>query len=130
MKDASFVGSVAIDIDGTVCKDLDWDLWCKDGVHYFPPIQDGARESLEELRDMGFRIIIHTCRLSPTVNKEAPFILESLIRQMLMRNMIPFDEIWMESGKPLAHFYVDDRGIHHDGSWERTMAEIKKRLKQ
>ena len=128
--DDGFVGSVAVDIDGTICEPIEWERWQKDGLNYFPPVQAGAKEAIEELRKLGLFIIIHSCRTTPLVNNfaysEGQMI--ALVAGMLHKEKIPYDLIWSEVGKPIADLYIDDKGVYHAGSWADTMKEVKRRL--
>lgn len=42
------------------------------------------------------------------------------MEDFLISNSIPYDEIWRSKGKPLAHFFIDDRAITFV-SWAHTL---------
>lgn len=103
-----------VDLDGTICE------------HRFPafgaPIA-GAREALQQLKEAGYWIIIHTVRTSsyyratglydPEVN--SPESVSAYLRQ----HRIPFDEIWVHD-KPAALAYIDDRAMRLEGDQKRS----------
>lgn len=110
---------VIIDFDGTITK------YCLN--HEDGPPQDGVKEALQKLRDMGYYISIFSCRTSIELFKN--FIDRSeqqrLMESYLEQHEIPFDEILMYD-KPIADFYIDDRNIEFKGKWEETIEKIRK----
>lgn len=90
--------TVAIDFDGTLVA----------GNEMLP----GAKDALRKLHDAGFYIIIHSCN-----NPE-------WIRLVLNNNDVFYDYIWEDKGKPVAHWYIDDRGVRYDSDWSKTLAEL------
>jgi len=111
---------VAVDLDGVIL-DFDWDKWVKHGMNYFGETKEGAIGALSVLQKCGYKIIIHTCRTNPEVNpKYSIEDLEILVRKTLTMRGIPFDEIWVKEGKPIADYYIDDRAIRFE-SWSQVM---------
>lgn len=115
MKNCSIMNKlvIAVDFDGTICEDT---LFYSPGD--FPPLKPGAAEALQLLHDLGHTIIIHTCRGE-----------SDLIAQYLEEHGVPFDSInrnvvelpeFFNSGKPIAHAYIDDRAIKFD-TWDETL---------
>lgn len=107
-KEGPFV--LAVDFDNVIHDQPEWSMEIN-GKPMF-----GCRENLQRLRDQGVRIIIHSARASAKWVK----IKNDLIFQngqlepmalWLKRHEIPYDEIWFSPGKPLAHAYLDDKGI-------------------
>lgn len=109
---------ICVDFDGTLCD------------HEFPGIgkmKDGARAALTLFREWGYRVVIWTCRTchwnydvfggnpaTPTADR--PSVIE--MTAWLKANGIPYDEIDDGSrGKPLADFYIDDKGIRFANNW-------------
>lgn len=109
---------IAVDLDGVIFK---YDYW-KGIDHYGKPVEF-VREALTILQKMGFEIIIYSTRTNPYVNPE--YNQEELIDKIvsaLQANNIPFDGI--STDKPLAEYYIDDRGIRFE-NWLSTIEEIK-----
>lgn len=106
--------TICVDMDGVIAK---YDGW-KGKTHFGEP-EDGAKESLEELKEKGWTIIIYTTRGD---NK--------LISKYLEENEIPFDFINKNpdqpkgsSHKPISDVYLDDRAIEFD-NWKDALKEI------
>ena len=111
---------VAVDFDGTLCD------------HEFPSIgapKVGAKEALQRIRDLGFKILIWTCRTchfnyeifggDPSTHTFERQSVKDMIA-WLDANGIPYDEIDDGSrGKPLANLYVDDKAwrFDHTTNW-------------
>ena len=106
---------IAVDLDGVI---LEYDKW--KGIDHFGEPIPGAKESLQKLRNLGFKIIIYTTRVNK-INTKKSFTqrdIIKLIEQKLKEYNIPFDEISTE--KPLAKYYIDDRAIRFT-NWEEVM---------
>ena len=90
------------------------------GVDKFGPPVDGAAEGMHELKDAGWKLIIHTTRPDTPV-----------LRAYLADNGIPFDEINTNSeqpeganpGKPIADIYLDDRAVRFT-SWGKALVDV------
>ena len=115
---------VIIDFDGTICG------------FAFPdtgPLERGVKEALQEIRDMGYEIIIHSCRTATywKGKKDIPNRTEhfkTIFKYMVLHDL-PFDKILIDKNydKPIATFYVDDRGIGYHGNWNDVVNEIIER---
>lgn len=92
-----------IDLDGVMARSL-WPFTDEEIPNF--PLVEKTVESLQRLKDAGIRIIIWTARSRR---------LESVTREWLDRNKIPYDELWMD--KPPFLFFLDDRAVNFDGSW-------------
>jgi uncharacterized HAD superfamily protein len=106
-----------IDFDGTITDSSYPD---------FGEPQIGVKEALQELKDMGYEIHILSCRTNREVSK---YGIDRTVQIRKMKNYldsweIPYDEILNEH-KPVAHIYVDDRGVGHRGDWTETLKQIK-----
>ena len=111
---------VAVDLDGVIF-DFDWDSWVKHGMDYFGKLKEGAIGGLMALRQRGYKIVIHTCRINPEINKGYTVDeLRKIVSKALKKHGIPFDEIWVKEGKPIADYYIDDRAIRFE-SWSQVM---------
>jgi len=74
----------------------------------------GARHAMMLLREMGHKIIIHSCN-----NKQ-------WIEKVCAKNDIPYDYISAagdQNGKPVCTMYIDDRGFRFTG-WEKDLPVI------
>ena len=107
--------AVCIDFDGVIAEFSDHIEELGD------PICGGA-EAIRELKDLGYKIIIHTAR--PSNNDHI-----KKIEEYLTSHDIPFDEInknsdcpW-DSVKPLADLYIDDRGLRFEGCWNSALKQ-------
>ena len=92
---------------------------CVAGNSGFPDfkLQDpipGAVEALQKLTDSGWKIQIHTARPSSDHYE---------IKTWLEKHNIPFKGIY--TGKILAKYYIDDRALRFDGSWDDVVNNIK-----
>lgn len=91
--------TIAVDLDDTLFHNS-----C------FPDIGrplEGAVEIMQELKNLGYYLIIHTARLS----EDYPLSWNNqlrLIQFALTTNKIPFDEIWQGRGKPVTCSAIDD----------------------
>lgn len=116
---------ICVDFDGTLCD------------HAYPwigPIKPFARQALEVLRMLGYEIVIYSCRTChwnydvfggdpsmPTL--ERPFVKEMIA--FLDANKIPYDIIDDGSkGKPMADYYIDDKGIRFENNWREIAKHI------
>lgn len=92
--------SIAVDFDGVI---RDW------GTNR--PI-DGARNGINLLRELGWKVIIHSCNRA------------EFIEQWLNDYDIRFDSIWDGAGKPPASIYLDDCGLRFL-NWEKAIDDVK-----
>ena len=95
--------TIAVDFDGCICEFA----WPKCG-----PPRENVCEALRRLHTEGWEIIIHTSR----ANFDTHLVLTRYRRCMEMvewlgQNGIPYRKLWGKPGKPIAHFYLDDRGL-------------------
>ena len=126
MKEAEKTGTIAVDLDGTIL-DFDWDSWVNKRMGYFGNPRRGAIEALKVFRQWGYRIIIHTCRTNTRVNPRYTLgELWLMVEKLLNYHKIPFDEVWVETGKPVADYYIDDRGIKFI-NWKQVLLEVEKK---
>jgi hydroxymethylpyrimidine pyrophosphatase-like HAD family hydrolase len=124
---------ICIDFDGTICD------------FKFPEIGDpkpGVKEALQSFRDMGYRIVIYTCRTCrflPEIfhpdeidipQNARTVMLRKGVRDMkdwLDQHEIPYDEIDDGMlGKPLANAYIDDKGIRFDNNWKEIQEWVER----
>lgn len=104
---------IAVDLDGTLC------------VNKFPEVGKplpGVVERMRRLKQLGCYIIIHTARINPLYNDTFGEQVGK-IHCALAEYGIPYDEIWMEEGKPLACHMIDDKAF-------RTVAALLDHLER
>lgn len=105
--------TIAVDFDGTITWSPGWF-----GENHFGTPIKGARTALKALREMGWKIVISTCRER-----------KDLVAAFLDSQDIPFDEVYNGSdgrGKAIAHVYLDDRAVIFDGNWGRALESVIK----
>lgn len=116
-----------IDLDGTIHK---YSKGYQDGTIYDDPF-DGAKETIDWLKGLGFEIIIFTTRASKENAEElGGDHLKQItnIENYLNDNGIYFDRI--TSDKLGADFYIDDRAITiENGDWDSVKKIIRSRIK-
>jgi len=123
---------IAVDFDKTLC-DSNYPL-C--GL----PIP-GGKEALQLFRDLGYLILIFSCRtchwhydLYPNIKRETPTLeRESVVamKTWLDEHGYAYDEIDDGSrGKADYTWLVDDKGIHFNRNWPEVMAFIAARTKK
>lgn len=115
---------IIVDFDGTICG------------FEFPdcgPPEPGVKEALLELSAMGFEIVIHSCRTG-TYWKDMLDVgnrishIKAIIGFMAKHNLY-YDELLTDINmdKPIADFYIDDRGVSYKDNWPDVVNEIRKR---
>ena len=116
-------GNIAVDLDG-VLLNFNWNSWASKDMNYFGTPMKGGINAIKKLRKSGYRIIVHTCRTNPILNDNyTSGVLYEKVKKILKKNKIPYDEIWMGPGKPIADYYIDDRAIKFE-NWKQTLHEI------
>lgn len=98
--------TVAFDLDGTLATFSTWNGYASVGEPV-PHMVQLARKC----KKSGIYIVIHSCRVTTADNKVYMASVNT-ITQWLKSNRIPFDEIWLGTGKPHADYYVDDRAVN------------------
>lgn len=97
---------VAVDLDGTLAGYDKWRGYTKIGK----PNPDIIKLVRTEKRE-GAYILIHTARTTTVTNKVIPKVVVELER-WLDENDVPYDEIWLGTGKPYASVYIDDKAMN------------------
>ncbi|HLH16772.1 MAG TPA: hypothetical protein VKX45_06110 [Bryobacteraceae bacterium] len=98
---------VCVDLDGVLNE---FDGW--KGAGFFHPPRPGAREFLERLNALGYRVVVFTVRWGPHVE------------EWLAQNGLA-ELVWMVTDrKPAAHVYLDDRAICFQGDFDKTLEQI------
>lgn len=100
---------ICVDLDRTIAQTAE-----------YPAIGEpvkGAKETLKKLQDMGYSVIIYSCRGDTEEGLET-------VREYLDKHDIPYDSIF-EGKKPFAKYYIDDHAIHFD-SWDNVLKQVEK----
>ena len=86
-------------------------------------LMSGTKESIDELREMGYEIVIFTTRASK-IHMVKPTAKEQIgaLEVWLKQHNIYYDRITAE--KLGATFYIDDKGIRFS-NWKTVMKQIK-----
>jgi adenylylsulfate kinase len=106
--------TIAVDFDGVIA---DYDGYKGAGV--LGAAREDVRAALLQLREEGWKIVIHTTRGQEEVG------------EFLTRNEIPHDEINHNSDyrtlgtKPVADVYWDDRAVCYSGDAQRDLELIR-----
>lgn len=98
---------------------VDWDGVIHDRAHpidgkRFGPPLPGAAEALSDLHELGIRIVVFTCVAHTPSGWQA-------VTDWLEHHDIDYDEV--TAVKPIAHAYIDDKGIRHY-DWANTLQEL------
>lgn len=100
-------------IDKIICVDIDGTILSLETDYYNCVPLPGARESLQAMRDHGYRIHLYTGR----------HILNTEPTEYVLKTFsIPYDIIIY--GKPPAKYYIDDRAVIFR-TWDQVMEDIK-----
>lgn len=121
--------NLAIDLDGTLADWGDNHAACGEW-------QEGAKEALRGLLDGGDKVIVHSCRATWAAGggrqEIARFLGSGGFRPVFSDVFAWADTldpgevgIWVGEGKPVAHWYIDDRAIEHRGNWFETLQRLR-----
>lgn len=97
---------ISVDLDGVICQ------LKRAGQSYaeLEPVE-GAIESLKQLKNIGYYIIINTARNMKTCDSNVGKVIKNvgaITLNWLNKHNVPYDEIYF--GKPHCHLYLDDNG--------------------
>jgi len=118
--------TIAIDFDNTICE-INEGYYKNGGTELLPigKLKKGAKNFLDILRLNKYKIIIHSCRFTPSIwGKEDAQKQAKKVEKFLKEKQVPFDELWVKEGKPLAGFYIDDRAIKFE-SWGQVYYHLE-----
>jgi ribonucleotide monophosphatase NagD (HAD superfamily) len=99
----------------TLCVDIDLTLCISQGDYASAEPIPGAREALQALGKDGWKVVLFTAR---------HFNHWQVTVDWLKRFGFEYDQIVF--GKPPARYYIDDRAIPFNGSWEEVQGYLKK----
>ena len=109
LKQAFEKQNLAIDFDGTIAKELP-------NLVIGEP-EPGVKEALTKLQEDGYTIEIYSHRANTEDGADE-------IKNYLDKHEIPYDTI-LHVEKPLAIYYIDNRGIHFT-NWDEVLKQIEK----
>jgi hypothetical protein len=113
--------NIVIDFDGTICE------------HDFPRIgspKPGVKAALTRLKELGFTILIHSCRTATYWQQQNQWGLLGSVKEVrrieafMEEHEIPYDEIWLPDKKEAA-YYVDDRAVSFTDNWPEIVQAIE-----
>jgi len=111
--------NVGVDFDGVLHK-------CSKGYHdgtiYDDPVS-GAYEALEKLSKQ-YMVIIYTCKAKPDRGLINGKTGTELVWEWLDKHNMTQFVSKVTSEKPRAKFYIDDKAIRFDASWENVFKEM------
>ena len=115
--------TLAVALDGTILE-FDYGKWRSDPLNYFGTLKKDALYVLNELKRGQYRIIIHTSRVSFGVESGRSLEVFDGIKRVLSLYRVPYDEIWVGRGKPLADYYIDNKAICFR-NWMQVLESVK-----
>jgi len=114
--------TIAVDLDGTIAS--------YDGYKGAEEIGDpipGAKEFMALLCKK-YKVLVFTCRVSVEFNPGyTGDHLKGIIVNWFQRHNIPYHEIYVGQGKPLASAYVDDRAVvcrPQEGKMDKQLGSV------
>jgi capsule biosynthesis phosphatase len=109
---------ICFDLDGAICYTK------KPGEKYEDVLPlPGAIETLKQLKDDGWYIIIATARNMRTYNHNVGQVAAfqtKIVVDWLTKWQIPFDELWV---KPHVSLFIDDKGVKFE-NWNQIKEVI------
>ena len=119
--------TVSVDFDQTLCDSVYPDVG---------PPKEGAREAMQSLKEMGFFIIVSSCRScswnwdiyygdTPHMHACDRDVYKAMVR-WLDENQIPYDLVDDGTkGKVSASYYVDDKAVRFENNWPDVVSQIR-----
>jgi len=103
-----------------ICVDFDDTISVRAFGTVFPA--EGVIEALQRLRANGYKVIVHSARAWEEFPDRAKRIDD--MRHLLDEWGVPYNEIWVGAGKPVAKAYIDDKAIRFDNNWSDIVDSI------
>lgn len=115
--------TVVVDLDGTLMTPPRPILDASGDLRTDGEPEPGAVEAMQLMHAAGWRIVVSSSR---TWDRWGPqrLVWADAIRAWLDAHEIPYDEVFVGSGKPAAAAYIDDNAIRYERNWP----EITERL--
>lgn len=96
---------IAVDMDGTI---FDYDHWR--GFDHIGKPKWKTIKAMREEKAKGTYIVINSCRVATVDNEIYPHSLD-VMRKQLKKYNVPYDQLWLGTGKVYANEYWDDRAV-------------------
>jgi len=112
---------IGIDFDGVIHK-------CSKGYYdgtIYDGVVPGAAEALQKLSEM-YTVIVYTCKARSDRGLVNGKTGTALVWKWLEENNISQYVSKVTSEKPRAKFYIDDKAVRFENSWEETMTKLEK----
>ncbi len=115
--------TVVVDLDGTLMTPPRPILDAAGELRTDGEPEPGAVEAMRALHAAGWRIVVSSSR---TWDRWGPrrHVWVEQIRDWLERNGIPYDEVFVDAGKPAAAAYVDDNAIRYERNWPDIVVRL------
>lgn len=110
--------TLAVDFDGVIHR---YSNGWQNGKIY-DSVVPGAKETLEELYNEGYKILIYSTRCNDEYWEDGDDRVTD-VAVYLDKHNIKYHDIHT-GGKPKATMYIDDRAISFKGNWSETYNEI------
>lgn len=115
-----------VDLDGTLLQPVNYDLPQEpSGQPKLMPPNRGASGAMGALKDLGWKVIIHTARFSKARSRQQAQHMLQELEDHLQRYDIHFDEVAL-GPKPIAQVYIDDKAKTFDGDWWAVVKDVTK----
>lgn len=116
--------NICVDLDGTLAY---YTTWKSMGGRIGKP-RPGAQQFLTQLQLIFDKIIIFTTRLNEKNRTPGTF---STIEKWLKDNEMPYNELFIGSGKPICKAFIDDKAISIpknpvESDYQKTLDTIKR----
>ncbi len=110
---------ICVDLDGTICENI------RPGVSYKDVLPlPGAVDTLEELKQRGYYIVIFTARNMRACDNNIGRIMArqgKIVIDWLDKYGVPYDEL--RFGKPHVDYFIDDKGIKFT-NWDNVKQQL------
>ena len=121
----------------TIVVDFDDTIAVPDYPHV-KELKPGAKEALQAFRDMGFTILISSCRAcawnwesyygNEPINHASERLAFIQMKRFLDENEVPYDILDDGTkGKPSGAFYIDDKAVRFEDNWAEIVRFIAER---
>lgn len=108
--------TVVVDLDGTLMTPPRPIVDAAGELRTDGEPEPGAVDALRALHAAGWRIVVSSSRTWERWGPRRHGWIEE-IRDWLERNGIPYDEVFVDAGKPAAAAYIDDNAIRYERNW-------------
>lgn len=115
--------TVVVDLDGTLMTPPRPIIDAEGELRTDGEPEPGAVDAMRTLHAAGWRIVVSSSR---TWDRWGPrrLVWIEQIRTWLERHDIPFDEVFVDAGKPAAAAYIDDQAIRYERNWPDIVAGL------